>query len=77
MTRVRDHGTPEIRLHHDSLASAFTGAGRDELLRTLHLCLQGERVFTSDLRREIAARGVDLESLALSVPPATDALRAP
>jgi hypothetical protein len=70
MTRVRDHGIPQTRIHHDSLAHSFAGPGRDELLHALHLCLQGERVFTSELRREIAARGVDLESLARKVAPA-------
>ena len=72
MTRVRDHGIPEIRLPHDSLSAPalLAGPGRDDLLATLHLCLRGERVFTSELRREIAARGVDLESLASQVAPA-------
>lgn len=70
MTRVRNCDIPQPRIHHDSLAVPFAGPGRDELLHALHLCLQGERVFTSDLRREIAARGVDLESLAHKVAPA-------
>ena len=37
----------------------------DELLHTLRLCLCGERVLTASLRRELAARGLDLEALAL------------
>ena len=78
MTRVSDHGIPQTRIHHhDSLAEAFTGPKRDDFLDTLHLCLQGERVFTADLRREIAARGFDLESLALSAPPAAGGIPAP
>jgi hypothetical protein len=71
MTRARDHGILLARSHHDSQASDFIGPERDDLLAALHLCLRGERVFTSALRREIAARGVDLEALAHQVGPAS------
>jgi hypothetical protein len=87
MTRICDSILPparearearEVRGHHDTLTGAFAGSGRhDDLLAAVHLCLRGERVFTSDLRREIAARGVDLESLALAVHPAPAGLQAP
>jgi hypothetical protein len=41
---------------------------RDDLLQTLHLCLRGERVLTTRLRQELAARGLDLEAFAASAP---------
>jgi len=50
---------------YETIAPAL-GPSRDELLHTLHLCLRGERVLTARLRREVAARGLDLEALARS-----------
>jgi hypothetical protein len=34
------------------------------LRQALLLCLQGERVLSTELRRELAARGLDLETFA-------------
>jgi hypothetical protein len=48
--------------------SSPRGPHRDDLVQTLHLCLQGERVLTAGLRRELAARGLDLEAFASSGP---------
>jgi hypothetical protein len=65
---IQDSDTPPIHAPHNLLAGARSGPGRDDLLEALRLCFQGERVFTSDLRQEISARGLDLESLASSEP---------
>jgi hypothetical protein len=64
---IREAGYPHLRIHDNLLAGAFPG--RDGLLDAFRLCLEGERVLTSDLRQELAVRGLDLETLALSVHP--------